>query len=1330
MSMGISRRLSFRNAAGEREVIDQDALAAITQPIVVLGDPGSGKSVLTRALGEQDGSVYFRAGTFVRTARIDLAEGSRIIIDGLDEIASTAVGGGVDAVLERLSAMGGPLFVLSCREADWRGASDRIKIQDDYAVPARVLHLEPFDRPDAVAFLEAMFPTVDPQATLDHLSARGLQDIYRNPLTLRLLGEVARDDGALPNSRAELLDRACHVMLREENPRHEDAAHTQLSDDTLLLGAGALCAVQLLCDRAGVIARGPASDGWVRLADLADLPLAGGAAEALHTRLFQAEGENRFIPIHRVIAEYLAAKWIARCFDAGVSERRIFSLFLQGDGVPTSLRGLHAWTAHFSEALAPRCIAADPYAVLRYGDADTLGLKQARALLAALARLSTQDPHFRAGDWVDHSAFGLMRPELAGDLLAIITTPRQHTQLTALLLAAMARTSMVATLTNDLRRIALDTERYYVERLRAGEALISVEAGQDPADLLQRLLDRGEADSARLAGELLGDLPRLADLSDQLIVETLLAQIGLTVWYGPHDDSRSAPYISSTLMEDFDAERLSSFLDLFTDYAWPLVPLSERRDTSAAADFVRARVLQRLEHPEPVDPARLWRWLEGLAASEGYEDKTRAQLGAVLKARPILRAAVIRYALAGQRGVALRLAAFRLAEVSPSLWAAPEDIAVLLVDLDASAGAEGLDFETWEELVVLGRQEDGVPLAVKLAAIQTARGDSKRLERLAALSTVEVPAWKIRQETRAAALASDRQARYQSHRDAHTARAAEVAAGDWNDLEAPADIYLGRMGEFPRTASPGDRLALFLGEPLAAAALDGFIAVLGRDDLPDADEIASLHQENRLSLFEAPMICGVAELIRRDRPLDALSDRTLEAALMAWRRSSESNIVGGVDIALALEAAVFTSPERIESFLRRSIEPQLPKPAHAGHVQDLYWLCKMPAFADIAGRLCAEWLVAFPGLPDGVMADMMDCALDKGSPAVLKTLLQASRAAPAADYDALRLWLAADFELDFEATRADLEAAAADDPAFFWVLRSRFERKRHALRSDLSVAQLDFIIAAFSAHWPHVPRPSGATIGDSNPWDATDIVERAIYLLGSSPSPEATAALQKRVRADVGGYGDTLRHALSLQRKARRDYEYVAPTVDQLTAVMAERLPESIDDMRAYFADRLDVFQTRVHGGNTDMWQAFWRTRRPQTENICRNRLVDYISGQLPASVRFEPEMHMPGQKRADIAAIRNDIGLPVEIKGQWHPALWTAPVDQLAAHYARDWHAQGRGVYIVLWFGPDIFMRAPPSGDPRPTTPESLRAMLIKRLPEDRRAQIDVHVLDLSRPA
>ena len=65
------------------------------------------------------------------------------------------------------------------------------------------------------------------------------------------------------------------------------------------------------------------------------------------------------------------------------------------------------------------------------------------------------------------------------------------------------------------------------------------------------------------------------------------------------------------------------------------------------------------------------------------------------------------------------------------------------------------------------------------------------------------------------------------------------------------------------------------------------------------------------------------------------------------------------------------------------------------------------------------------------------------------------------------------------------------------------------------------------------------------------------------------------------------------------------------------------------------------------------------------------------------------------------------------------------------EWRAQGRGVYIVLWFGNVCGKQLPghPDGLAHPETPQELREMLIAGLPESRRSQIDVFVMDLTRP-
>ena len=454
--------------------------------------------MLTQTLGAQAANRYVRAGAFVRAhdpKNFSPATGGRLVIDGLDEIASATPGGGIHDVLRQLSAMGSPPFILSSREADWVGAAARVQIEDDYEEAVQILHLQPFDRDDAAIFLEAEFPTVQANAVLDHLADHGLEEIYRNPLTLRMIGEVATAEEKLPETRAALLDRACALMLVEVNQRHHGAAHTQLADDTLLLGAGAIMASLLLCNRAAAF-NGPAAQASpevLHLSAITRLPLAEAAGQALKTRLFQAEGENQFAPVHRVVAEYLAARWLAAVVERGASPRRVLSLLTLAEGIPTSLRGVNAWLAHFSPALAPDCIAADPYAVLRYGDAQTMPLNQARLLLQALTRLSASDPYFREGGVGRRAAAGLLRIELKDQVLALIRD--EQTLLSQLLLEGLDTSPLLPLIETEIGTILLDPEASAPIRLRALIALSDGGRLTSPAGLIEALLDRGDVQS-------------------------------------------------------------------------------------------------------------------------------------------------------------------------------------------------------------------------------------------------------------------------------------------------------------------------------------------------------------------------------------------------------------------------------------------------------------------------------------------------------------------------------------------------------------------------------------------------------------------------------------------------------------------------------------------------------------------------------------------------------------------------------------------------------------------------------------------------------------------
>ena len=142
-----------------------------------------------------------------------------------------------------------------------------------------------------------------------------IQAIVNGPAaaaTLKLLSEVAAEGGDLPRTRGELFDKAAPLLLQEENRAHIRTGPAMLPVDVLLDTAGSIFAHLILAGMSGISrgARDGAVDGFV--SDVEILRLDGqGIEEVMHTRLFRDEGESLIVPVHRLVAEFLAGRWLA-----------------------------------------------------------------------------------------------------------------------------------------------------------------------------------------------------------------------------------------------------------------------------------------------------------------------------------------------------------------------------------------------------------------------------------------------------------------------------------------------------------------------------------------------------------------------------------------------------------------------------------------------------------------------------------------------------------------------------------------------------------------------------------------------------------------------------------------------------------------------------------------------------------------------------------------------------------------------------------------------------------------------------------------------------------
>lgn len=330
-------------------------------------------------------------------------------------------------------------------------------------------------------------------------------------------------------------------------------------------------------------------------------------------------------------------------------------------------------------------------------------------------------------------------------------------------------------------------------------------------------------------------------------------------------------------------------------------------------------------------------------------------------------------------------------------------------------------------------------------------------------------------------------------------------------------------------------------------------------------------------------------------------------------------------------------------------------------------------------------------------------------------------------------WLAIDVLVRFGEVRPHLDGIGREHPQFIWFLRNRLRLERRGAVLPVSAAQARWIVSEFRRQWPYAElRGSGS--GDTNSYDATGFLRGLIDCLANDTSNEAAEALQTLAAEPADTYSELIRHMAAEQRQKRAEEVFEPLLPARLGALLTEGPPSNADDLKALVVEELAVAQKKLIGDDLDQVRDFWGDDgAPYNENRCRDRLAALIGPELERYHVYRiTEADMPKDKRADLAFAHGPLQLPMEVKGQWHPDVWDAATGQLDAQYLIDWRSGQRGIYCVLWFGdlPSTSgrrLKLPPDGRSAPKSPEEMRAMVMERIPEARRALIDVVVLDLA---
>jgi predicted NACHT family NTPase len=131
----IPRIRSWHDEKGEKQFVPEKVLlSSFKQPLVILGEPGMGKTELLKKLATNNSTPIYRAAAFLRKVNPIISGELPIIIDALDEVAAVKEGDPLHHILEKLGTCGCPRFIISCRVADWRSVTANHKITEDYGV--------------------------------------------------------------------------------------------------------------------------------------------------------------------------------------------------------------------------------------------------------------------------------------------------------------------------------------------------------------------------------------------------------------------------------------------------------------------------------------------------------------------------------------------------------------------------------------------------------------------------------------------------------------------------------------------------------------------------------------------------------------------------------------------------------------------------------------------------------------------------------------------------------------------------------------------------------------------------------------------------------------------------------------------------------------------------------------------------------------------------------------------------------------------------------------------------------------------------------------------
>jgi hypothetical protein len=1290
---------------------------------VLLGEPGMGKSEAMNALAAYTKAPYFTVDGFIVKAGAGVISDKRIYIDALDEARVSGDSTVWRELRTGLSKNQLTRFGVACRVADWQ-ATDKDGLAacvGDETV--RVFALDPLTAAQRRSLLKSM-RVQDVAHFEEEAESLGFADMLDNPQSMKLLADAVKNrQGQWPRTRRDAYEMACLELLAEPNVHHQQAQRkvALLSQEALLEAAGWLCALMLLSNRSEVSEALPGSgiDGGVHLAEVLDAVPANSFSNedvqlVLRRRLFRKPSgyASVYVPMHRTVAEYLAARHITqRIEQGGLLAGRVAALMLASpQHVVSNLRGLAGWLAALCEPMRMAIFAADPAAVLHYGDLHLLPPVAKQSLILQLATCPGWQPE---GDMWWRQA-PLHVPLVQKDMQGFVTDwlaqfqetkgPSRQASMTAgVLLNALASLPSDGAWEQPLLGLLRD-ERLADDVREAALDALAVHTSS-PAVLLALLDDLHQGQLRDARGQLINYLlkylyPQHLPPSKVLrfFKPTRVVPQGLpglvSFWrYGIKRQTRDEdlPELMEALVQAVQEGRFSAKFEQISGHELEglgslvvegLCKLGASAPTPRLASWLK--LCNRSYEPASKPSIRL------------LSDRSMPRLSEWLREHPDKVQSVLAHWVSEDT----------------SSWVAQRRLP--FDSLPPGMGAFWLaQAQAFQKKQQIEKAKDCLETAVWW--LQQA-DSSITLDDLAA----EAPQGSALEEALTALLISPLNDNWQrnqwlSNRQHQEQAAVEEAAHENNRrylLDNLDDVRTGKSLRYLHEAAweelkhagyGGAQDGLLIEQWRAAhPALDeatrqGHLALLYQLTAEQAALAVSGHKSHSIHTFELPSLLAAQHLYtQHPQQFFQLGKERLHALVTIFLLNHVSNSewllgLAGVHPEWVEEAWWLVCTPALRAKGKISI-PGLGLLGREKQVRHLA-LRMLP-------RVLASWPAKFSALNFPEFVHLLEAVMRICPPAVVSEVVAGRLRKKSLGSLQTAYLVMAGLWVDPEAYSPKVDAllhkkqiVQSELLGFIGHFR-RYGGPPEAL-PNWDIGTVGMLIRLFAPLCPAAyPR------GSYRP-DAKDAGRSFLYqllgTLGRDTSDVAQQALQQLL-ADPAliEWRAPLEDARARQAQARAERAFALPSPRQVALTLQNKTPANPADLIAVGLDALEALQKEIRNSSTNRINRFWTVdangkypmppRRPEPE--CRNVIADWFKGVLgQMAVSVDPEHQHGGQKQSDIVLRVQTAGqvemlLPIEVKGDWNDKLWVAPYEQLAKQYASDPRCHGRGIYLVLWVG------------------------------------------------